>query len=150
MTGTGAARMVYTPHDLGVGVEIGYRKQTEADFRAVWQGGCEAVLIFRLVTGPKPFLLVAFQNPIVLRSLDEMWACIEPQPEWEGDPSSFCQTVEGATYPTSMEVIRSVEPEAKLYQFVTGDICVEVISSSPPTAVLAAHAELPVFPAISE
>jgi hypothetical protein len=138
--------MFHHPYDLGVGLELGYRKDSEAWFLSLAQSASGNLsMLFGLSDAPKPFLVVEFYCPEVVRTADEFWLSTEDHKDWAGDLTHFCRTVEGATYPTSMEWMRQTRPKALHYQFVTGDTCVEVMSEHPPQARLANIGELPNF-----
>jgi len=146
MTDDAARTMVHTPYDLGVGINIGQNRDTYAFFRTLWySGNGNMTAIFELPDGHEPYLVVEFHLPEIVRVLDEFWISTETPDKWAGDLTSFCRTVEGAVYPTNLEWARETRPKAVLYQFVTNDQCLEVMSEHPPIARLSSEASMPAF-----
>ena len=145
MTGSPpGSRIVHTAYDLGVGLSLGEDKDSPAYFRSQWYGdGGRLVAVFEVPQAPEPYLVIEFELPEMVRLTDEFWPSTETSSaRWGGDLKAFCRTVEGADYPTSLEWVRKTRPKAHLYQFVTSDECLEVISENPPKARLASAEQL--------
>jgi hypothetical protein len=136
--------IIHTPYDLGLGFQLG------SDFRA---GASSAIrvstvclmescndylnLFWELEGADKPILLIEFDNALVSRVLDEMWNSTETDSiRWKGIDGSFARVIEGSEYPTSLDLLKTIHPDAKHYAFVTSDDCVDVIALHPPRAKL--------------
>ena len=80
-------------------------------------------------------LRVVFRSFETFRVLDEMaLSTEEANPSWEGHvPEHLAYRVQdGFFWRMQSEPLRLHHPDLKHYQFVTGDLCLEVLSSGPP------------------
>jgi hypothetical protein len=138
------------PYDLGLGFQLGSDFHSGANSAIRVSTIClmescqEHLNLFWEIEGAeKPILLIAFDNALVVRVLDEMWNSTETEPtRWRGIDRSFARIIEGSEYPTGSDYLKWTHPEAKHYAFVTSDDCVDVIALDPPRAKLIAVEEI--------
>lgn len=84
----------------------------------------------------KRILRVRFFGSVIVRMLDDFPLSTETSPdEWEGLVSDhFAYQVEGDPFhATQSDTWKAIEGPTQHYRFLTGNGCMDVISSNPPT-----------------
>ena len=90
---------------------------------------------FRIPDDDERLLLVSFDTDAIIRILDEMPLSTESDPAtWEGlVPHNFAYRIEGASFPGQQSSAwREVAGPVKHFRFVTGNGCLDVLTSGDP------------------
>lgn len=136
--------ITHTPYDLGIGVELGDKREADTTGRCFAQwAGRNAVLIWELWGAPKPLITIAFDEVLTLRVLDETWLSTETSPSrWRGIDGSFARIVEGGEYPTDKGLMNEIAGPVTHYQFVSMNDCVDVLALNKPVVKLIEWSQL--------
>ena len=128
----------HTPYDLGLGFHLGVKSPIRVSAYCLMEWCQDHLNLFWQLEGAeKPMLLIEFNNALVARVLDEIWHSTETHHErWKGIDGSFARVIEGSEYPTALDLLKTIHPNAKHYAFFTDEDCVDVIALDPPRARL--------------
>ena len=136
--------IIHTPYDLGLGFKLGVNSPIRVSAYCLMESCQEQLNLFWELEGAeKPMLLIRFDSALVVRVLDEMWSSTEIDPaRWRGVDGSFARIIEGSEYPTGSDYLKALHSDAKHYEFITDDDCVDVIALDRPRAKLIEFEEL--------
>ncbi len=96
-----------------------------------WQNNCAD---FFIPGDEEHVLRVSFRNDVIVRMLDEMAVSTETDPAtWEGlVPNHFAYRVDGDRFLEAQSEAWKGGFPVEHYRFVTGDGCLDVVTSLPP------------------